>query len=224
MATNDIPVGTLKPRTDGIGSNGGVPAPKKDITPVVTATTKKKTLTEKFNENFVKEDFKTVGKSLVKEKVFPEIMGMVIDFISEALSRHFGLDRRYGGGYSSGPGYGYKSGYTNYAQVSSYAYQKPPQQKEVKKEAPGDYRSIRYFTKDDAERVLYSLKAYANEYEQSNVSVADLYSFSSLTSPAFTDNNYGWSLGMLENVKAVMIREDGENKWYLTLPNPVPID
>lgn len=223
MATNDIPVGSLKPLTNGVGS--GPPKEKKekrDITPAATATIKEKTLAQKFKENFVKEDFKSIGKSLVKEKVFPELMRLIIDMFSEALSRHFDLGYR-GNSYSSGPGYGYKSGYTNYAQVSSYAYPKP-QQKEEKKEAPGDYRSIRFYTKDDAERVLYSLKEYSKEYDQSNVSVADLYSFSSLTSPSFTDHNYGWSLGMLENVKAVMVREDGENKWYLTMPNPIPID
>lgn len=224
MATNDIPVGSLKPITNGIGS--GPPEEKKEkkpITPAATATIKEKTLAQKFKETFVKEDFKSIGKNLLKEKIFPELMGLIVDTISEGLSRHFGLNYRGSSGYSSGQGYGYKSGYTNYAQVSSYAYSKP-QQKEEKKEAPGDYRSIRYYTKDDAESVLYSLKAYAKEYEQSNVSVADLYSFSSLTSPSFTDHNYGWSLAMLEKTKAVMVREDGENKWYLTLPNPMPID
>lgn len=219
MASNDIPVGSLKSKTDVGGTS------KKDSNtpaPVVKASIKKKSLSEKFSESFVKEDMKSVGKTLVQEKIFPELMGLVIDSISEALSMHFGLNRRSGST---------RNGYTNYAGVSSYAYSYPSNKVNTyggkeppKKEPVGDFRAIRYYSRDDADKVLYSLKCYANEYDQSNVSVADLYSFSNLSSGSFTDNNYGWTLGMLENVKSVMIREDGENKWYLTLPNPIPID
>ena len=222
MANSDIPVGTLKSQ---------VPKEEKKREPakpaIDRATVKKKTLSQKFAEAFVKEDMKSVGQTLVKEKIFPELMGLIIDSISEALSMHFGLNGR--GRAAKTPGYG---GYTNYASVSNYAYSYPGKtpntygapKVEEKKQGVQDFRSIRYYTKDDADKVLYSLKCYANEYDQSNVSVADLYSFSNLSSGSFTDNNWGWTLAMLENVKAVMVREDGENKWYLTLPNPVPID
>lgn len=220
MAINDTPVGSLKSQVPKEEKK------KEAIKPAITgASIKKKTLSQKFEEAFVKEDMKSVGDTLIKEKIFPELMGLLIDTISEALSMHFGLSghRKITG--SNG-------GYTNYASVSNYAYsypQKAPNtygapKETVKKESVGDFRSIRYYTKDDADKVLYSLKCYANEYDQSNVSVADLYSFSNLSSGSFTDNNWGWTLGMLENVKAVMVREDGENKWYLTLPNPIPID
>lgn len=225
MANNDIPVGSLKPRVSGNGPTEE--KKKKEITPVATGDIKKKSLREKFTESFVKEDMKSVGETLVKEKIFPELMGLIIDTISDALSMHFGLGSR-----RSSVN---RPGYTNYASVSNYAYSYNgnkgngvnsygKEQQAPKKETVGDYRSIRYFSKDDADKVLYSLKCYADEYSQANVSVADLYSFSNLSSNSFTDNNYGWTLNMLENVKAVMVREDGENKWYLTLPNPVPID
>ena len=230
MATGDIkntPVGSLKIRTGPVSESPKANS-KPEIAPAAKATMKKKTLTEKFNETFVKEDFKKVGKDLVTEKIFPELMGLVIDLFSEALTRHFGLNGRGIGG----SGYGYRANYTNYstyAQPSSYGYsynnqQKQQQVTDQKKTGPNDYRNIRYFTKDDAEAVLRSLKGYAAEYQQSNVTVADLYSFSSLTSPSFTDNNYGWTLEMLDKVKPLMIREDGENKWYLSLPSPVPVD
>ena len=219
MANSDIPVGTLKSQ---------VPTEEKKREPIKPAieraTVKKKTLSQKFAEAFVKEDMKSVGQTLLKEKVFPEVMELVIDTISDALSMHFGLNTR-----SRAPKA--PNGYTNYASVSNYAYSYPGKQpnaygatkQEVKKGSVDDFRSIRYYTEKDAQDVLYSLKCYAKEYDQLNVSVADLYSFSSLSSNSFTDNNWGWTLPMLENVKALMIREDGETKWYLSLPNPIPI-
>ena len=75
-------------------------------------------------------------------------------------------------------------------------------------------KDLYYQTKEDADMMLYDMKACCNKY--GNVSVAYYYEKSGERQD-YTDHDYGWSdLSMVQ----VKMSRDG---WYLTLPDPKPI-
>lgn len=79
-----------------------------------------------------------------------------------------------------------------------------------------NYDDIYYNTKGEAEAVLRSMKEYLADYGK--VPVARMYEFSNLTSPRYTDNNYGWTnLDYADSFRA------SDGTYYLKLPKAKPL-
>ena len=215
MATNDIPVGSIKSNSDTykekmkkqkLGEN-------KEVKQVTTATAKvkKKSLGEKFSEAFIEEDVKNVRHYLIKEKLIPEAKSIFVDLVFDGLSMLLGTNRRRKD----------SEGRTNYAAVSSnYKYGNSNYRRDDSSDrnSRNDYSDIVYDTKEDANEVLSNLQSFADEYNQT--SVADLFELSGISPKSFTDNNYGWTFDMLKHVPIRRIREG----WILELPKPISID
>lgn len=222
MAKNDTPVGTLKTNYSsggGQSSGGNTASVKKgSIKPAAKGTKVKKSLGDKFTDAFVKEDMKSVGRYIFKEKIVPDFIQIVRDAIYDAITMHFGLGGSRG---SSKP-----SGYTNYAKAStsgsSYSYRSESGKVEKKAEGPRDFRDISFDSGEDASDALGALRHYAKEYGR--VTVADFYEFSGLTASSFTDNNWGWTGDMLVNVGVERRMINHELRYFINFPDPVPID
>lgn len=228
MAKNDTPVGSLKVNYGGPSEEPKGKTSEQSSNRAVAkgnlAKPKKETLADKYRKTFVKTDLKTVGDELLTKKIVPGIISMIRDAIWDGITMHFDLGGFRGGTSSSKPGY------TNYqaASSSSYSYksssQSNAQRPEKKKEGPTNYREIYYTSESSANEVKYSMLHYAREYDRGYASIADLYEFSDLTPNAITDNNWGWKADVLEGVEVKKGVIDGELRYILDLPNPVPVD
>lgn len=230
MEDNRPPVGSLNSKrgSDSGSSNDKKPREKKQAL-VNNASIAKKTLAEKYKETFVKQDIASVGEDLLKDKIFPGIISMIRDTIWDAITMHFGL----GGSRGSSGNNGGRTGYTNYqaASTSSYNYTggrtggnggSSGSSSSVKQSGPQDFRDICYISESDAEEVLVTMRRYAKQYE-GYATVSDLYEYSGLTTNQFTDNNWGWNVAMMEGVKIYRKMVGGDLRYFIDLPNPIPV-
>lgn len=222
MEKNETPVGSFKVNM----AKSGQTQVEQSKKPPESAKGKihKKTLSDKFNEAFVKEDMKSVGKYLFIEKIVPDFIQMIRDAIFDGITMHFGLG---GGrpGSSSKPG-GYKD-YSTSSTSSNYYYKSSggsTQKPDVKKkhEGPEDWRDIYFDSKEKAEKAINKLRWYADTYPMATVS--NYYDAAGLTPDSFTDNDWGWNAAMLEKVSYTRLMQDHELRYYPDLPDPVYIN
>lgn len=227
MAKNDIPVGSFGSgngnKEGENASNNYAKAYVKDrkMSPTAQGKIVKKSLSDKFNEAFVRQDMKTVGGYLLTRKIVPDLIQIVRDAIFDAFTMHFGLDGSRGGKAAT------PSGYTNYQKASSggtkYYYESSSSESKPKKrpDGPADFREISFDSESKAIDVLGALRQYAREYTW--VSVYNFYDASQLTGNAFTDHNWGWKLEMLENLTISYKMINHELRYFIDFPDPVPI-
>ena len=214
MATNDIPVGSLKPNSNRFKEHQK--QKDKEVKPVVksAAHIREKSLGDKFAGLFDLEDGREVKKYLLKDLLIPEIKNIVVNMVSDGLGMYLKTNRR-----PSTNG-----GKTNYAQISTnYHYGSNSNRRNDTDDSNtrSNYRDITYSSREDANEVLSSLQDLADEYGQASIS--DLFDLAGVTlsGRAFTDNNYGWTYEML---KRVPIKRTYGGGFILDLPDPKVLD
>lgn len=198
-------------------------APKQSVNPTPPTEPRKKVVSgkteikkegaiKKFAHSFVQEDAKTIGGFVWTDVVVPAIKTTIADVVKNTLDMMFWGKS---GGRSSNVPAGrysynsiYKSQQQNQARNTSY------QQNKVY-----HYDDISFETRDDAVKVLKSMREELDIY--SVVSVAAFFDYAGRSRDgryADTDNKWGWS-----DLSAAKVYPSG-GRWYIDLPQANTLD
>ena len=165
-----------------------------------------------FDEIFVK-NFQEMRTTFVREVIVPRTMDWLLDMGTNILNDLFRTN-------VSSPGRYYSSGrndYTKHYKGSSSGYSgRERRESKPREDDIRDWEQLCFNSRSEAERVISSMIGTINEYGV--VSIADLFGFSGVDS-SWADNKYGWA-----NLDKARSFRGGDGKFYLDLPEPLPID
>lgn len=183
---------------------------KRDTKAIVQAHKKKKGLSEKFAESFVKEDTDSVKDYVIFDVIVPAVKDIASDVITGAVdmllygeTRGRGRSRRRGSTKVS-----YDSFYRNTSRSSSHRSNSRRDERRKKE----NYNDILYDSRDDADEVLDTLLELIET--DGEATIADLYDLSGITAD-FADEGWGWT-----NLSSAKVRKDRSGGWYIDLPRP----
>lgn len=188
---------------------------KNDIQPVVTgeASKRKKSEIQKAADSFIVEDAKTVGAALLADIIVPTIKKTISELIKNGVDMFL---------------YGKveKTSSTTVRRESNPSYKRYYDRVEtidIPKRASRssiEYEELVYNTFDDAEEVRISMLDSVKK--RGVVTIADMYKFSKIETDNYMYNSWGWGSITGSAVKAII--ENGERKYIIKLPKPIPIE
>lgn len=158
------------------------------IKPVVSGNvkTRKKSLTSRISEVFVREDRVNVKDHLIFDVVIPAIKDTIVDLVTDGIHMIFyGETRRKSGNVART---GSKISYSSYYKDNDDRDRRRnsrPSRSEVT-----DMDDILFETRAEAQEVLNSLADIIDEY--GSASIADFYDLCGVTEQ-YTDHKYGWT-------------------------------
>ena len=158
------------------------------IKPVVSGNvkTRKKSLTSRISEVFVREDRVNVKDHLIFDVVIPAIKDTIVDLVTDGIHMIFyGETRRKSGNVART---GSKISYSSYYKDNDDRDRRRnsrPSRNEVT-----DMDDILFETRAEAQEVLNSLADIIDEY--GSASIADFYDLCGVTEQ-YTDHKYGWT-------------------------------
>lgn len=170
-------------------------AERQKLDPVISnkVVSTKKTLSQKFSDLFIKDDFQDVKDYVIFDVIIPGIKDTLLDMIEMMF---FG---NRGGRRSSRRYYGQQPEKTSYsAQYKRASYTSQREERPRREVRSGgystgniDYRSIVVASRVDAEEVVAHMRSRIREYGM--VSVAELFDLINEPSNNYNDNNWGWT-------------------------------
>ena len=189
------------------------PAPKKNITPVVSgAIEAKRPATRRFFDFLFAESPKALSRKVGRDVVVPRLKAGMEEALNSFIAGMFWGDAANRPISGIVKGTVLRGGVVNYSAASTnptmMARQALPQR------SSGNYKDLILPTQQSAEVLLANMYALLNEYRI--VAVADLYELAEMT-PAISDDAYGWT--SLEGSRISKIREG----YLLELPRPTLI-
>lgn len=158
------------------------------VKPVVSGNvkTRKKSLTSRISEVFVREDRVNVKEHLIFDVVIPAIKDTIVDLVTDGIHMIFyGETRRKSGNVART---GSKISYSSYYKDNDDRDRRRnsrPSRSEVT-----DMDDILFETRAEAQEVLNSLADIIDEY--GSASIADFYDLCGVTEQ-YTDHKYGWT-------------------------------
>lgn len=179
----------------------GVEKPKKQITPVVQATTGKKTMMSKIKDVFIGTDGNSVADYALYDVIVPALKLTIWEVVTGGLDMSLfdkgeaprNIHRNRGNSY-----YNYNRG------QGQYIYSKEPdyrgygnhphnsrrgERPERRTSTPLEFDDILLPSRSDAELVISMMGELIDQY--GSASISDLYELVGMT-PISTDNNWGW--------------------------------
>lgn len=190
-------------------SQNNTSQPPKKVTSVVDAKPKlqKEPLGKKVKRIFFSEDVDNVGSFIFIDVLVPAIKDLLASIVENTVNvALFGSGSTRRSYLSRGNPQQRANLYWN----SSVGNQRPYANERPR--STNNFREIIYETQADASRVLDGMMELVSSYGLA--SIADLYSFSNLSSDNYTNNDYGWT--NLRGSRVVRVR-DG---YILELPKP----
>ena len=167
-----------------------------------------------FEEIFV-NNFNEMKKTFVQEVIVPNtkdwMYGLLSNMLDDMFFKGSGSSYRSSSIFSRSRGTDYSSRFRGSSRSSRREQRDEPRREDIR-----DWEEISFDTRADAEQIVSSMKAAVRDY--GIVTIGDLFSFSGLDS-SWADCKYGWA--NLDYAKAIRGRD---NRFYLDLPNPMPID
>ena len=182
---------------------------QRKVTSVVDAKPKlqKEPLGKKVKRIFFSEDVDNVGSFIFIDVLVPAIKDLLASIVENTVNvALFGSGSTRRSYLSRGNPQQRANLYWN----SSVGNQRPYSNERPR--SANNFREIIYETQADASRVLDGMMELVSSYGLA--SIADLYSFSNLSSDNYTNNDYGWT--NLRGSRVVRVR-DG---YILELPKP----
>lgn len=182
---------------------------------VVTGNTtvKKEGAFEKFAHSFVQEDAKTIGGFVWSDVIVPAIKTTIADVVKNTL------DMLFWGKSGTGRTTNVPAGRFSYNSI--YKTQQANQARTVTRQQNKNYYydDISFETRDDALKVLNSMKEELNLYPE--VSVAAFFDYAGRSREgiyADTDNKWGWT-----DLSAAKVYPSG-GKWWIEFPKAIPLE
>lgn len=184
------------------------------IKPVVkqkaTLTPNEKSFKVKLKESLTGSDVGSVGDYLIFQVLVPTVKNTLVSLISN------GAEMLLLGGTQNTNDRRRSNQYVSYNSINSSRYYPPAAPQPKNSEA--HYHDISFWSKDDAETVLYNMCDYIDTYGY--VDVATYYSLGGKSATS-QDTKWGWyNLG---GVKAIPSREE-PGRWILSLPKVTYLD
>lgn len=189
----------------------------KELQPTASTgvTTRKKDGLKKAADSFIVEDAKTVGKEVYKKVVDPAVRKTLRDIVVTALDLFlYGLGGKSSEGTKTYSNPSYSSGKTQYNRVSQSEVSRPANRNFF------EYDEILFESWDKADEVRLDLIDVINTCGVATV--AELYEFAGLKTDNYMHNRYGWS--DLSNASIRSTYDEGERRYVIKLPRPMPID
>lgn len=173
-----------------------------------TATTKKKSLKDKFMETFITEDMATVKENIISN-VIMGLKSFALDSLEMIMFGDYSRTRR---------GNGLNRNYNAISASRSRSSLERPIQRPVAVNANQQIDDILLETRSDAEMVLDQLSELIEQYGQATI--ADLYEMVGKSSDIeHTDYKYGWQ--DISRAQIVKVRGEG---YLLRMPKPSLVD
>lgn len=188
---------------------------KKNIQKVVKGEvkTRKKPLSSRIGEVFVKEDRGTVKEYLLFDVIIPSIKDTIVDLVTNGANMIFyGETRKRGSGRGSVARTGSKISYASYYKDQDDR----PSRSRSHRDDITDIDDILFETRAEAQEVLNSLNDIIEEY--GSASIADFYDLCGVTEQ-YTDHKYGWT-----NVSKASIESVRGGYFILVLPKARQIE
>lgn len=170
---------------------------------------KQKSKLQKFAENFIVEDIKSVLSWAAMDVVIPALKKLFVEFVDNtANSIVYGRDSGYQRGRSSTGNISYQSYYDR---------QKPRQDNyPVRTNEIYSYGTVEVSTRAEAENVLNTMDDYISRYRM--VTVGTFLEMVGIT-PRQTDFNYGWM-----SIRSAEILRMRDGSYQIKLPKVMPLD
>lgn len=176
----------------------GVEKTKKQITPVVQATTGKKTMMSKIKDVFIGTDGNSVADYVLYDVVVPALKNTIWEVVTGGLNMSLfdkreaprNIHRNRGNSY-----YNYNRGQGQYIYSQEPDYRGHSNNRgrsgrpEARTSTPLEFDDILLPSRNDAELVISMLGELIDQY--GSASISDLYELVGMT-PISTDNNWGW--------------------------------
>lgn len=167
-------------------------------------------------DEIVVKNFNEMKTAIVNEVIVPRTMDWLheigINILDDLFKTNIGSSsRKFGLGSRSN--YPYDKSYRGSSLGSSRRERRESSRRE---NDVRDWEEVSFDSRTDAERVISSMMETIRTYQ--TVSIADLFSFSGVDA-SWADNKYGWA--NLEGARAIRGRD---GRYYLDLPEPLPID
>lgn len=175
-------------------------------------TVKKEGAFEKFAHSFMQEDAKTIGGFVWSDVVVPAIKTTIADVVKNSLDMLFW-------GKSGGRSTNVPAGRFSYNSVYKSQQQSQARNASYQQNKNYYYDDISFETRDDAVKVLKSMKEELAVYN--TVSVAAFFDYAGRSRDgryADTDNKWGWT--DLSGAKAY----PSGGRWYVELPKAIPLE
>ena len=155
-----------------------------------------------------------IRTTLVREVIVPRTMDWLCEIGTNILSDLFKTDiSSTGRYYSSG-----RNDYTKHYRGSSIGSSSRERRESKSRENDiRDWEQVCFNTRSDAERVISSMIGTIKEY--GTVSIQDLFEYSGVDNTSWTDSKFGWA-----NLEKARSFRGSDGKFYLDLPEPLPID
>lgn len=180
---------------------------------VVSGSTsiKKEGAFEKFAHSFVQEDAKTIGNFVWSDVIVPAIKTTIADVVKNTL------DMLFWGKSGARSSSNVPASRVSYS--SMYKTQQASQARNVAQQSNKTYYydDISFDTRDDAMRVLKSMKEELEVY--SEVSVAAFFDFAGRSREGkYTDNKWGWTDLSTADVYPA------NGRWWISFPKAIPLE
>ena len=160
---------------------------------------------------FISDEASTVKDYVVNDVIVPNIKNIIVDALTGAIHRIFGVD---GGGRSSGSSSSHSR--VSYRRYYDERRDDPRDRDRYGESHRWDRDDIIFPSRRDAEAVRDEMLDVIEEYGL--ISVADMYEMAGLTSPPAQSFKYGWT--SIRTSEVVHVR-DG---YIIKLPKAVRID
>lgn len=208
--------------------NTGPEKPRVEKVIVGKVVTRKKPLSTRFRETFVKDDARSVFGYVMLNTLLPAatdaIEGAANEFVHGILHGVSGgrTRRNYRSGGSTF-GSSSRSSFIEYNKMSQQGskFQEPRQQISRQGRQMHDFREIVLESMHEAREIIDNLFELINQYEVATV--ADLYAMLD-QEVAFTDKNWGWQGDELQGSQPRRVRVNGRVGYLLDIPAPTYLD
>lgn len=167
-------------------------------------------------DEVVAKNFQDIKKNFIQDIIVPSTLDWLYDVCISFVTDMFtspGVGRS---GSSLKSYSGSRTSYSSYYKGSKLSSSRDRRRDEEEDDIEASYKDINFPSRKDAEKVLAAMRGTIIDYGL--VSVADLCDFACV-SGTWADRKYGWT-----NLERASCFRDRDGRYYLSLPEPAPIE